>query len=221
MRYLIGVAIFIAIVGGAAPCAAQYFPPGDFVRTCRDIHRYGNRLDAECQRQNGSWRRTSLDGVDQCVHGITNNNGRLTCARDVYGDYRRNWRNGLPYGDYVQTCRNIHVYGNRLEAECQTLNGGWRRTALDYVRQCSSPIANDNGSLVCGRDRYGYNREWQGGVPDGTYALTCRNIRVYGNTLEAECQREDGSWRRSSLDHVGQCTSPPAIDNGYLVCGRG
>ncbi|HEY6968856.1 MAG TPA: CVNH domain-containing protein [Candidatus Angelobacter sp.] len=196
------------------------YPPGDYVQTCRNIRSYGNTLQAECQKRNGGWRRTSLD-ISQCSGGIINNDGNLTCG---YGYYRGNWYGGgYPPGDYVQTCRNIRTYGNRLDAECQKRNGGWRRTSLDNIDQCSSPIANDNGHLVCGRGRYDYAGNyggWQGGVPPGTYTQTCRNIRTYGNTLEAECQRRDGDWRRTSLDQIDHCTSAPANDDGHLVCGR-
>lgn len=228
MRHLIVVATFF-ILAGAMPCAVQYIPPGDYVQTCRDIRTYGNHLDAECQRRDGSWRRTGLDNIDRCMSGIVNDDGHLICANaGDYGYYqngwrdgrRDGWRDGLPYGDYVQTCRDIRVYGDRLEAECQKRNGDWRRTSLDHVDQCSSPIANDNGRLVCGRGGYGYNPGWQRGIPAGTYTQTCRDIRVYGNRLEAECQKRNGGWRQTALDNIDQCRSAPANDNGHLVCGR-
>lgn len=218
MRYLLAIAALFFIVSGARLCPAQHLPPGDYVQSCRNIHVYGNQLDAECQRRNGSWQRTSLD-FGQCMGRIINNDGRLTCAGGGYGHDQGGWEHRLPYGDYVQTCRNIRVYGNRLEAECQRRNGGWRRTALDYIDQCSSPIANDNGRLICGSGGYGSIAPWQGDIPAGTYTQTCRNIRVYGNRLQAECQKRDGSWRRTSLDNLSQCTSAPANDDGFLVCG--
>lgn len=219
MRYLIAIATFFMFIGGATRCVAQYIPPGDYVQTCRNIRTYGNRLDADCQRWNGSWSRTSLD-FGQCTGGVINNDGRLMCASGGYGYNQGHWQSHLPAGDYVQTCRNIRFYGNRLDAECQKRNGGWRRTGLDYIDQCSSPIANDNGNLVCRSGGYGYHGGWQRGIPAGTYTQSCRNIRTLGNRLEAECQTHRGDWRWTSLDSINQCSSPIANDNGNLVCDR-
>jgi hypothetical protein len=231
MRPLILLGAFFVTISSAIPGAAQYILPGDYVQTCRNISTYGNRMEAECQRRDGSWRRTTLNNIDQCSYGIINNDGRLTCAGGDYGYYQGGWQNGLPSGDYVQTCRNMRTYGNRLEAECQKRNGGWRRTALDNIDQCSSPIANDNGHLVCGRGgpAYGggwqrgpgYGGGWQNGLPSGDYVQTCRNIRTSGNRLEAECQKRNGDWRWTSLDRIDQCSSPIANDDGNLVCNRG
>ena len=228
--------------GGGYNYGQGGLPPGDYVQTCRNIRTYGNRLEAECQKRNGDWRRTSLDNIDQCRR-IVNIDGHLSCGGSGYGYgrgdgdndeddqggyYRRRWQGGIPPGDYAQTCRNISTDGNRLNAECQKRNGKWRRTSLDNIDECSSPIANDNGRLVCGRGGYndggygygGYNGGWRGGVPSGTYTQTCRNIRMNGNRLEAECQARNGDWRRTSLDDVDRCTSAPANDDGHLMCGR-
>jgi len=204
-------------------------PPGDYVQTCRNIRNYGDRLEAECQKRNGGWRRTSLN-LDQCSGGIVNNDGHLTCGGGGYGynngGYYGGYQNGLPQGDYVQTCRNIRTDGYRLDAECQKRDGGWRGTSLNNVDQCRSPIANDNGHLVCGRGGYGNGGYpgnyggWRGGVPSGTYTQTCRNIRMHGNRLDAECQTRDGDWRRTSLNDVDRCTGEVANDDGHLVCGR-
>jgi len=136
-------------------------PPGDYAQTCRNIRTNGNRLDAECQKKNGHWRKTSLDNIDQCG-GIVNNDGRLTCGSGGYGDAdrdrdrdrdgdNRGYRGNAPGGTYVQTCRNIQTHGDKLEAECQTRDGNWRRTSLDDIDRCSGAIANDDGHLVCGR----------------------------------------------------------------------
>jgi hypothetical protein len=135
-------------------------PPGDYAQTCRNIRTNGNRLEAECQKRNGKWRRTSLDNVDQCS-GVVNNDGRLTCGTGGYGygypdrdrdnGYRGGWQGNAPGGSYTQTCRNIRTNGNTLEAECQTRDGNWRRTSLNDIDRCGSAIANDDGHLVCGR----------------------------------------------------------------------
>ena len=178
MRYLkmIGVAAFLLAVF-AIPSAAQWqgnIPPGDYAQTCRDIHTHGNTLEAECQTRDGNWRRTSLDDVDRCNGGVINNDGRLMCGGNGYGyregnrdrdrdndrdrGYRNGWQGNIPPGDYVQTCRNIHVDGDRLEAECEKRNGKWRRTSLDDVDRCQSVI-NNNGHLQCGGGN-GYGHDY-------------------------------------------------------------
>jgi hypothetical protein len=245
--------IAFALVLSAIPCAAQWqgnIPPGDYAQTCRNIQTDGNTLRAECQTRDGDWRRTSLDHLDQCGGGIINNDGHLQCGagngngygypnrdRDNDNDrgYRGNWQGNVPPGDYVQTCRNIRANGNHLDAECQKTSGGWRRTSLDNIDQCSGGIINNNGRLQCGAGNgYGYpNRDrgydndndrdrrgnWQGNLPPGDYAQTCRNVTANGNRLDAECQKRDGNWRRTSLD-LDRCNSPIANDDGRLVCGR-
>src|SRR5260370_38506091 len=37
-------------------------------------------------------------------------------------------QDNTPRGDYAETCRNIHMEGDRLVAECQKRDGGWRKT---------------------------------------------------------------------------------------------
>jgi hypothetical protein len=140
-------------------------PPGDYVQTCRSIRMNGDHMDAQCQKKDGGWRNTSLDNVSQCG-GIVNNNGRLQCGSGGYynngygypnnsgygyGNNGYGYNGNNPPGDYVQTCRNIQTNGNRLDAECQTRDGNWRRTSLNNLDRCNSPVANDNGHLVCGR----------------------------------------------------------------------
>ena len=223
------------------------YPSGTYVDTCRNIYMQGDQLVAECQKRNGDWRRSSLDDVDRCHGGIVNIDGRLACGGDNGYDYgygrgrgdndgddrggyyQGRWQGGYPPGDYVQTCRNISMNGDQLLAECQKRNGDWRRTSLDNVDRCSGNIANDNGRLVCPQGSgygygYGYgdrDRDYgrRGSVPAGTYTQTCRNIRVDGDKLVAECQKRNGDWRRTSLDDFQRCSSAPANDDGRLVCG--
>lgn len=239
----------------ATACLAQdgyrqgNIPRGDYQQTCRNIYTEGNRLQAECQRRDGSWRASTLDNIDRCRGSIINNDGQLICGSsgNPQSDARREWRNGLPFGDYIETCRNAQVNGYRLDAECEKRNGKWRRTSLDGIDQCSAPIANNNGRLVCpkggngagyyyndqnsgdrntgdrnyGDRNYGDRNGGQGGIPSGTYTQTCRNMRVEGDRLYAECQARDYSWHQTWLENVSRCTSGPANDNGQLVCPGG
>jgi len=59
-------------------------PPGDYVQTCRNMWMDGNRLEGECEKRDGGWRRTSLD-VGQCGSPIVNDNGRLACSQGGSG----------------------------------------------------------------------------------------------------------------------------------------
>jgi len=63
---------------------------------------------------------------------------------------------------------------------------------------------------------------WQNGVPGGSYAQTCRDIRTNGNSLEATCDDGNGNSNRTSLQDFNQCT-PGSIQNiyGRLQCTRG
>jgi hypothetical protein len=211
----------------AVPVSAQRgyrgYPPGSYLETCRNISVEGDQLAAECQERDGDWRRTSLDDFDRCTSGIVNNDGRLVCTKGDDGDrgyYRGGWQGSYPPGDYVQTCRNVYMDGNRLLAECQKRNGGWRGTSLDNVDLCTDQIVNNNGHLVCPQGDGGYRGGWQGGIPSGSYTETCRNISLDGDRLIADCQKRDGGWRHTSLDDVQFCNSAPANHNGRLVCER-
>jgi|SRR5215813_7043354 len=121
-------------------------PYGDYQETCRNIRNNGHRLDATCQKSNGDWRNTSLN-YRYCRGAIVNDNGHLRCSdNDGYSD---RWRGRVPSGSYQQTCQNIRVDGNRLNATCQKLNGGWHNTSLKDFNYCRGRIENDNGHLRC------------------------------------------------------------------------
>ena len=53
-------------------------PPGSYSQTCQNINVNGNRLEASCQKKNGSWRNTSLNNFRGC-RNIENDNGKLKC----------------------------------------------------------------------------------------------------------------------------------------------
>ena len=132
------------------------------------------------------------------------------------------WDQKLPRGTYTQTCRNIHMDGDRLVAECQERDGGWHRSSLEDAFRCRGEVVNIDGNLRCGdRDWRDGRGGWRNGLPQGDYVQTCRNIRLDGDRLEAECQERDGDWRRSSIDDVDRCSGPIANNDGHLVCAQG
>ena len=135
----------------------------------------------------------------------------------------------IPGGSYQQTCRDIGTRGSTLYATCDNGNGRWVSTELRDFPRCSGQIQNISGNLRCtgnggydrgrdgdrdrDRDRGGY----QG--PPGSYAQTCQNISVNGDTLQASCQKRNGGWRQTSLRHFDRCRDI-ANNNGKLQCAR-
>lgn len=67
------------------------------------------------------------------------------------------------------------------------------------------------------RDHY---RDWnyRGHFPRGSYAKTCRDIRMEGGTLHASCQKNDSRFRDTSLKHADTCQGQLINDNGRLRC---
>jgi hypothetical protein len=62
----------------------------------------------------------------------------------------------VPGGSYLRTCSDVRMSGDRLTAECQTMDGGLRRTVLRDVDRCVGGIANMNGRLTCNYGESGY-----------------------------------------------------------------
>jgi len=193
---------------------AQYgeLPSGSYQQTCRDIHNNGGRLDASCQRQDGSWQQTSLD-FRNCQGAIENLDGQLRCTPSS------GTQGGLPAGDYQQTCRDIRSNGSQLIANCRKQDGSWRNTSLDTV-SCRGTIVNDDGQLRCASGG-SYAGGWQGGyqaLPPGDYQKTCQNIYIDGSDLVASCQKSDGSWRDTRLKNVNDCGGQIVNHDGNLRC---
>ncbi len=56
-------------------------------------------------------------------------------------------------------------------------------------------------------------------VPEGSYRETCRDVRVEGDRLYANCRRRnDSDWRSTSLKHFDRCRGEIANVNGRLEC---
>lgn len=58
------------------------------------------------------------------------------------------------------------------------------------------------------------------GIPQGTYQQTCNNVTVNGDTLIANCQDANGTWRPTQLPGFQRCTSEISNDNGNLRCAN-
>jgi len=83
-----------------------------------------------------------------------------------------------PAGSYQKTCSNISVSGTTLNATCKTFNQQNMKTSLPYYASCVGDIGNINGTLACAG-------------PNGSYALTCTDATVKGNTLTANCRKKN------------------------------
>jgi len=126
-------------------------PPGDYAHTCQDIRSNGTVLEARCQKQDGGWR-TNVFDYSGCQGDVVNDDGRLRCGDGSGGGTARPGGNAaIPSGSYSQSCDNIRAYGDRLNARCQTNDGGWNNTSLDHYDDCRGEIVNDDGRLVCRR----------------------------------------------------------------------
>lgn len=101
-----------------------------FQGSCVNITVAGYTLTAQCQRENGRSRSSSI-----VIRGIQNDNGRL--------EYSRNSRRESSFQD---SCRNVRIQGNRLTARCQRTNGSFVRSTI-VIRG----IQNNNGRLEYSR----------------------------------------------------------------------
>ena len=55
------------------------------------------------------------------------------------------------------------------------------------------------------------------GIPQGTYQQTCNNVSVSGDTLVANCQDANGTWRTTQLPDFQRCTSESAMTTETFV----
>lgn len=222
MRLKLGLlcaAAALAFGAFAGPAMAQPVPSGSYQNTCDNESVSGDTLRARCETADGDSIFSRLDNFNDCVGDISNDDGRLTCARDdndgddEYGDRRDEDRGvATPGGSYQQTCRNERVERADLIADCADRNGRWRHSELSNYRFCRGDIANSNGVLTCDRD---------GGddytVPTGSWRATCRDEQVSGSVLSAECRDRAGRWVETSID-LRRCRQGVMNSNGRLVC---
>src|SRR5260370_8048495 len=91
-----------------------------------------------------------------------------------------------PAGDYAQTCRDVRTNGSLVQARCQTGDGNWRDTSLDYSR-CVGPVINNDGNLYC---QQGYSQDGcQGGLPIGDYHQTRQATSTNDTLLAHRCHK--------------------------------
>ncbi|HEX8289516.1 MAG TPA: CVNH domain-containing protein [Pyrinomonadaceae bacterium] len=162
-----------------------------YQQTCNNIRISGATLSARCLREDNSYNNTSI-----YLRGIVNNDGRLEYNR---GDGGNNGDNSPPSNNpasFQDSCRNIRVNMTTLTAQCRDENGRWQASSIEI-----RGIRNVNGNLE-------YLRE---GRRRSTYQDSCTEIRINGSNLRARCQRENGSYKPTSIELIGIVN-----DNGRL-----
>jgi hypothetical protein len=94
------------------------------------------------------------------------------------------------------------------------MSGGWVQSQIT-VNQCSVPIANFNGLLVCSSTT----------PPSGSYSQTCTVpwVGTSGGTpaLNAECKTTTGATLVAQLANYDQCIGDIANLDGVLACNIG
>jgi len=118
----------------------------------------------------------------------------------------------LPAGGYRQSCNGSQLDGDVLRSACKDRSGNFHPTELRDVSQCVGDIMNDNGVLRCSRGTP---------PPRGSYAATCEQAVVDGQTLRANCRNRSGQLVRAALPNFVQCVTDVFNDNGVLGCNRG
>ncbi|WP_096704654.1 CVNH domain-containing protein [Magnetospirillum sp. 15-1] len=91
-----------------------------------------------------------------------------------------------PAGSYTKTCSGASMNGDTLSATCTRMDGSQAQTSLQFASSCVGDIGNINGVLACAG-------------PNGSYSMTCSNISVSGNTLNASCRTKAGQMVPASL----------------------
>jgi hypothetical protein len=132
----------------------QTLTPDSYWHTCTDIQisLVNRKIEATCQRIDGTWTKTSLGNFNTCSTDISNDNGDLKCG----GNY------SVPDGPYLQTCATIKpiscgavppfdqcIYASCITADNQHLN----RNDAD-ITACNKANKNNlysdgAGTLLC------------------------------------------------------------------------
>jgi len=219
MRFVTTIAAAIAgILSFSGAAFADAIPRGSYQQSCSDFYTDGTTLSATCRTRDGDSNYTTLRDYNDCDGDIANVNGRLQCvASHDDGQDNDGWE---PRGSYRDTCRNVDVEGYTLQAECRDQNGRWRYTELQNYRSCRGDIFNFNGMLRCRRDDDNDDHDGGYNLPGGNWRLSCRNPRLYGNVLYAQCRNQIGAWQDTSLD-LRQCGGDVSNWRGRLTCAQG
>ena len=103
------------------------------------------KLKATCRKENGTYNRSNLQAKKCPSYQAANRNGKLVCETGGSSGNIGQWG-----GSYRDSCRDISTDASgTLTANCQGMDGNWRRSSL-ALRNCTSQRAgNNNGTLFC------------------------------------------------------------------------
>lgn len=120
----------------------------------------------------------------------------------------------LPPGSYRESCKDCNVDNGWLRCRCKDGRGNRRDTSIKYTR-CNGDIANVDGRLFCNGG--GQSQR----VPGGSWRESCRDWRVRGNEITAQCRNGNGKWVQAWIP-LNKCPGNLSNEDGRLVCeGRG
>lgn len=104
----------------------------------------------------------------------------------------------IPAGSYLLTSKDVEISVNAISTRVdgsQNPNAAVTYPASEAAN--IGDIINENGNLVVGGgdgNKANPNNQFGAFVPAGSYQLTSTGIHV---TIQAHCQKIDGSWVRS------------------------
>ncbi len=208
---LMTLALAFAAFGQPALAQRGNWPDGSWQASCRRANVSGQVFSAECQSNNGSWRRSSIS-LNFCPGRLVGNrNGTLFCEGGTVNG-------NLPGGTWRASCRNPRMNGDVLFASCSTGNG-FRQTSFT-MRNCPGwALGNANGNLFCESGAGGGNWNRPGHFPGGSWQNSCGNASLNGNVFRAQCSTGNG-FRSTSID-LRSCPSRLLGNrDGFLFCER-
>lgn len=205
LGFLAGFLVMMIFLGCATGLgvAQQANPAGSYQQTCSDISVQRGTLYAKCQDAKGKSHSDKLSHYEGCS-SIANNNGKLECAGGS-----QSAAPSQPGGSYTDSCKNIQMKGTTLHAVCKSLDGRELPTILKDANRCAEGVANINGILNCAVS---------GVLPPGSYIATCKDVKLQGSTLSANCNDGKDHWRTTSIRDANKCNGDIANQNGTLRC---
>jgi hypothetical protein len=195
------ITVFLCQAGRSAAQASS--PEGSYQQTCSDISVKKGTLHARCKDEKGKTHHASLAHYENCAADIANNKGSLVCAPREGGAAVQ------PAGSYTQSCKDIHMRGGTLHAICKSYDGNEAPAILRNADRCAQGVVNINGVLNC---------EVNDVLPPGSYLATCKDIRLKGTSLVANCNNGKDRWLPTELRDAHKCGGDISNQNGTLRC---
>jgi hypothetical protein len=159
----------------------------------------------------GSYQQTCRD------IGVRGSTLHATC------DDGRGGRQSTELRDYQSCGGQIQNINGSLQ--CNGNNGSYQGNNGSYQGRDGDRGQNGDRDQYADRGQNGGDRDRDGdrgnnyGGPRGSYAQSCQNVSINGNTLQASCQKKNGGWRQTALRNYNQC-GDIVNNNGRLQCAR-